>query len=363
MASNSIGNIFKITTWGESHGKAIGVVIDGCPAGLAIDDALINAELALRAPGRNPYTSPRTETDQAEILSGVFEGITTGAPICIMIKNKDADSSKYTPIKDLLRPGHANYTYLEKYGIFDYRGGGRSSARETACRVAAAAVAQKLLDRYQIQIAAYIKQIGTVEAMVETNDTAMLWQASCQSPLFCPDVHATKKMAVLIEKAKTEGDSLGGTVEFIVTCVPVGLGDPVYEKLEANLAHAMMSIPATKGFEIGAGFHSVSMTGSQHNDLFTSETGQIRTRTNYAGGTLGGISTGMPIIGRVAFKPTSSIMKPQETLTTAQEPAPFQLPAGSRHDPCVAIRGVPVVRAMVILTLADAILLNMRAKL
>lgn len=358
MASNSFGTIFKITTWGESHGKAIGVVIDGCPAGLEIDETEINAALALRAPGRNPYTSPRTETDRAEILSGVFEGKTTGAPICIMIPNKDADSSKYEPIKDLLRPGHANYTYLEKYGIFDYRGGGRSSARETACRVAAGAIAKKILEHNKIQLIAYIKQIGTVEAVVEGNDVEYIRSSTYQSPVFCPDAQATSAMTALIDKAKSEGDSLGGIIEFVALSVPAGIGDPVYEKLEANLAHAMMSLPATKGFEIGSGFQSVTMSGSEHNDRFINESGEVLTRTNYAGGTLGGISTGMPIIGRVAFKPTASIVKPQETLTTSGEKAAFSLPVGSRHDPCVAIRAVPIVEAMAALVLVDALLLN-----
>lgn len=363
MASNSFGTIFKITTWGESHGKAIGVVIDGCPAGLPIDEIEINTALALRAPGRNPYTSPRTETDNAEILSGVFQGKTTGAPICILIPNKDADSSKYEPIKDLLRPGHANYTYLEKYGVFDYRGGGRSSARETACRVAAGAIAKKFLEHYGIRLTAYIKQIGTIQAAVITDDFNLLRTSTYQSPLFCPDAKATTAMAALIEKAKAEGDSLGGLIEFIALGVPPGLGDPIYEKLEANLAHAMLSLPATKGFEIGSGFQSVTMPGSLHNDIFTRESDCLKTKTNYAGGTLGGIATGMPIIGRVAFKPTSSIMKSQETLTISGEQASFKLPEGSRHDPCVAIRAVPIVEAMAALVLTDALLLNRCVKL
>lgn len=362
MASNSFGNLFKVTTWGESHGKAIGVVIDGCPAGLEIGESEINAALALRAPGRNIYTSPRAEPDTAQILSGVFEGKTTGAPICITIYNKDADSSKYEPIKDLLRPGHANYTYLEKYGIFDYRGGGRSSARETACRVAAGAIAKKFLRHHGVELIAYIKQIGSVKAVVQ--NSSELHQRVYQSPLFCPDAQAAAAMASLIETAKTEGDSLGGVIEFIATDVPSGLGDPVYEKLEANLAYAMMSLPATKGFEIGSGFQSVEMQGSKHNDPFISdEKGNVRTQTNYAGGTLGGISTGMPLVGRVAFKPTSSIMKKQETVTASGEKALFELPSGSRHDPCVAIRAVPIVEAMLALVLTDAMLLNRCARL
>lgn len=363
MASNTFGNIFKITTWGESHGKAIGVVIDGCPAGLEISESEINEALALRAPGRNDYTSPRKESDQAQILSGVFEGQTTGAPICIMIPNKDADSSKYEPIKDLLRPGHANYTYLEKYGIFDYRGGGRSSARETACRVAAGAIAKKFLQHHNIQLISYIKQIGAVESVIEGCDLEHLRTLTYQSPVYCPDEQAATKIMALIELAKAEGDSLGAIIEFMALGVPVGLGDPVYEKLEANLASAMMSLPATKAFEIGSGFQSALMQGSTHNDLFENHSGQVKTKTNHAGGTLGGISTGMPIVGRVAFKPTSSIMKSQQTLSISKDQAVFKLPVGSRHDPCVAIRAVPIVEAMLALVLVDAILLNRCARL
>ncbi len=369
MASNSFGNIFKITTWGESHGKAIGVVIDGCPAGLEINDEEINLALAFRAPGKNPYLSLRKEPDQAEILSGVFEGKTTGAPISIIIPNKDVDSSKYEPIKDLVRPGHANYTYLEKYGIFDYRGGGRSSARETACRVAAGAIAKKCLTRCGIQLTAYIKQIGPIEAFLEgdaigSDYLEQLRALIYQSPVFCPDPEASSKMMALIEKTKEEGDSLGGIVEFIASQIPPGLGDPVYEKLEANLAHAMLSLPATKGFEMGSGFRSIGMQGSQHNDLFMHTQGEVTTQTNHAGGTLGGISNGMPLEGRVVFKPTSSIMKSQETITiTDKKKSSIQLPAGSRHDPCVAIRAVPIVEAMLALVLIDAMLLNRCARI
>jgi chorismate synthase len=363
MASNSFGIIFKISTWGESHGKAIGVVIDGCPAGLEINEMDINAALKLRAPGRTPYTSPRAETDSVEILSGIFEGKTTGTPLSIIIPNIDSDSSKYEPIKDLLRPGHANYTYLEKYGIFDYRGGGRASARETACRVAAGAVAKKFLEYHQIKTIAYVKQIGPVTAAVENYDFENLRLLTYQSPLFCPDVHAANAMSYLIEKAKEQGDSLGGIVEFLVLSAPIGLGDPIYEKLEANLAHAMMGLPASKGFEIGSGFTSVNMQGSEHNDQYIKEFGKVATTTNHAGGILAGITTGMPIIGRVTFKPASSIMKPQNTLTTSGNNASIELPVGSRHDPCVAIRAVPVVEAMAALVLADAILLNRCSKI
>lgn len=323
MGSNSFGNLFKITTWGESHGKAIGVVIDGCPAGIALEEAIINDALAERAPGNSKYTSPRKEPDQAEILSGVFEGVTTGAPISIMIPNKDADSSKYAPIKDLARPGHANVPYLKKYGVFDWRGGGRASARETACRVAAGAVAQCLLDRAGASVEALLLDRENIEQQ--------------------------------IERLKNEGDSIGGIVEFKILGVPMGWGEPIYGKVEALLGSAMMSIPASKGFEIGSGFAAAMMNGSEHNDLWNE---QIKTETNHAGGTLGGLATGMPIVGRVAFKPTSSIQKPQSTVTLEGEKGVFQLPAGSRHDPCVAIRAVPVVKAMCRLVMADLLLFS-----
>ena len=359
MASNAFGNIFKITTWGESHGPAIGVVIDGCPAGLAlsIDDILF--DLKRRSPGQSAYTTPRKETDEAQILSGVFQGKTTGAPISILIHNKNVDSSKYEPIKDLMRPGHANYTYIEKYGVFDYRGGGRASARETACRVAAGAIAKKILAEVDVSLFAYMKQIGTVcatmdDSVVSLND---LIHERDKNPVFCPDQKAALQMQKAIEKAKAEGDSLGGVIEFYIENSPTGLGDPVYEKLEANLAKAMMSLPATKGFEIGEGFAAAGMLGSTHNDAFQADNNHVLS-SNHAGGTLGGISTGMPIIGRVAFKPTSSIKKPQETIDTQGKAQTFHLPEGSRHDPCVAIRAVPIVEAMCALVLVDSWLMQ-----
>lgn len=358
MASNSFGTIFKCTTWGESHGKAIGVVIDGCPAGLAITEEEINAALKRRAPGQNPYTSPRKEEDAVEILSGVFEGKTTGAPISLIIWNHDADSTKYEPIKALLRPGHAQFTYLEKYGVFDYRGGGRASARETAARVAAGAIARKLLAYFDISIAAYLKSVGSVTAQRDPQRPL-----SAPAPLFCPDPHAEKEMVALLEATLQAGDSVGGVVEFIASGLPKGLGDPVYEKLEANLAKAMLSLPASKGFEIGEGFQAALMKGSEHNDLFVSRNGQITLATNQAGGLLGGITTGAEIVGRVAFKPPSSLRITQKTTTLEGEEAQLKLPEGSRHDPCVAIRAVPVVEAMLALTLVDALLLNRCAKL
>jgi len=357
MASNSFGTLFRITTWGESHGKAVGVVIDGCPAGISIDEEMINNALALRAPGRSPYTSPRKEEDKAEILSGVFEGKTSGAPISILIANNDADPSKYVPNKDLLKPGHANFTYLEKYGAFDFRGGGRASARETACRVAAGAIAKQLLATFNVTIDAYIVQIGSITAKPGCR------KERARSPIFCADPDASERMTALLEATKAQGDSIGGIVEFYAAGLPAGLGDPVYNKLEATLAYAMLSIPATKGFEIGSGFAAANMRGSEHNDRFFRQDEVITTQTNNAGGILGGISTGLPVYGRVAFKPASSIAIPQETVTTTGSPATFRLPEGSRHDPCVAIRAVPVVEAMVALTLADALLLNRSAKI
>lgn len=349
MASNSFGNKFRITTFGESHGKALGVVIDGCPAGLSLNESDINDFLALRSGGRSSYVSPRKEPDKGEIISGVFADQTTGMPITIIIKNKNISSCKYEPIKDLLRPGHANYTYLKKYGIFDYRGGGRASARETVCRVAAGAVAKKILEKHKIKTAAFVKTIGNITAEIATKDIVKLRKTTYQNAIFCPDKKAAQSMMQEIDKVKAEGDSIGGIVEFVVANLPVGLGDPVYERLDANLAKAMMSIPASKGFEIGEGFKAVQMKGSEHNDLFP-------LKTNHAGGVLGGISTGMPLIGRVAFKPTASIVKPQKTTNLKGKTEIFQLPAGSRHDPCVAIRAVPVVEAMCALVIVDAIL-------
>jgi len=363
MGNNSLGRLFTITTWGESHGPAVGVVIDGCPAGLPLDIEEINTALARRAPGRGAYTSPRQEPDHAKILSGVFEGKTTGAPVSLLIENKDVNSSHYTALQKILRPGHANFTYLEKYGVFDHRGGGRASARETVCRVAAGAVAQKLLAHHGISLIAYLEQIGTAQALDIPSTIGTLRSATYASPLFCPDARATQEMTSLLNHIKAQGDSLGGIVSFQAHNLPVGLGDPIYEKLEANLAHAMMSLPASKGFELGSGFQAATMRGSEHNDTFIHVEGSVQTISNHAGGTLGGISTGMPLIGRVAFKPTSSIRSPQKTLTTQGEETMFQLPEGSRHDPCVAIRAVPVVEAMLALVLADSLLISQCTKL
>lgn len=364
MGSNCFGTLFKITTWGESHGRAIGVVIDGCPAGLELSECDIDQELARRQPGMSLYTSPRKEPDKAEILSGLFEGRTTGAPISILIFNRDVDTSKYEPIKELLRPGHATFSYLEKYGVFDYRGASRASARETACRVAAGAVAKKLLKHSSIELVAYIKAVDTITAEIEEKELSLLRESVYNSPVFCPHPPSAVAMMQHIETVRTNGDSVGGIVELISSPLPVGLGDPIYEKLEAKLAHAMLSLPASKGFECGEGFRAAQMRGSQHNDLFTvNEQGKTVLKSNRAGGTLGGISNGMPLICRVAFKPTSSILQSQETIDTHGQPKTLELPAGSRHDPCVALRAVPVVEAMGALVLADLLLMNRIARL
>lgn len=364
MASNCFGQIFRITTFGESHGPGIGVVIDGCPAGLSLTEEDIDEQLMLRQPGRNVYTSPRIEEDKTEILSGLFEDKTTGAPIAIFIRNKDAASSQYEAIKDLYRPGHANFTYLEKYGIFDYRGGGRASARETAARVAAGAVAKKLLKKFNIECTAFVTEIGGIA--IENPDLSNLHslrEKTYANPIFCPDEIAAQKMMEKIVSVKEEKDSLGGILACLAH-VPSGLGDPVYCKLEAMLACAMLSIPASKGFEIGSGFQAARMKGSEHNDAFDiNEQGDVYTATNFAGGILGGISTGSPLFFRVAFKPTSSIKKPQSTVHFNGDKTVFQLPETARHDPCVAIRAVPVIEAMTALVLADALLMSKSSRL
>lgn len=358
MASNTFGNQFRITTFGESHGKAIGVVIDGIPAGIAIDIEAINQKLALRAPGRNAYLSPRKEPDIAILQSGVFEGKSTGAPLTLLIENKAADSSKYEPIKDLLRPGHANFTYLEKYGVFDYRGGGRSSARETAARVAASAISDKILAHFNIEVFAYLKAIGNDSINPPEVDSKNFNQKIIDSPIFCPCKETEVLFLKNLEAAKKEGESLGGVVEFAIKNCPIGLGEPIYEKIEARLAFAMMSIPASKGFEIGEGFNAAKMKGSFHNDIFGQKDNQTITQTNHAGGILGGISNGNTICGRVAFKPTSSIFKAQQTLDTSGNEKTIELPKGSKHDPCLSIRAVRVVEAMCSLTIADLLLMK-----
>lgn len=364
MAYNGFGHLFRITTWGESHGKAIGVVVDGCPAGLHLDCAALDAALARRAPGKSPYVSARKEPDRIEILSGLLNGVTTGAPINMMIVNQDADSRSYTAVEGLLRPCHAQYTYQKKYGLFDANGGGRASARETAGRVAAGAIAQQVLRHYGIETTAYLHQIGHVVVENVPEDLFAVREAMKESPLFCPDQEAGQQMQSLIAQVISVGDSLGGVVAFLAQGVPVGLGEPIYSKLEAELAYAMLSIPAVKGFEIGSGFSCARMRGSEHNDLFVpGKEGEITFASNHAGGILAGISTGQQITGKVACKPTSSIKKPQATCTQEGLPAQFCYPPGARHDPCIAIRAVPVVEAMLAIVLLDALLMNRSSRL
>jgi chorismate synthase len=363
MPSNSFGQLFKITTFGESHGPMIGVVIDGCPAGVLISIEEINLELKYRRPGSSSFVSPRKEEDLAEICSGVFDGKTTGAPICIILKNKDVKSESYIPIKDLYRPGHANFTYLHKYGIFDFRGGGRASARETAARVAAGAIAKKILRMHGVDCVAFLSGIQEISLDINQTDNLSAFREKVyNSPLFCPDEVITKKMENRIHQIQEMGDSVGGIISCIAK-IPKGLGEPIYLKLEALLGFAMLSIPACKGFEIGDGFLAASKLGSEHNDLFCLDGfSNPSLSTNHAGGVLGGISSGEDLFFRVAFKPTSSIKKSQSTVSTEGEIKELKFPEGSRHDPCVAIRAAPIVEAMASIVLVDAIMLNMHAK-
>ncbi|HWP49749.1 MAG TPA: chorismate synthase [Candidatus Limnocylindrales bacterium] len=351
MAGSSFGNLFVLTTWGESHGKAIGVVVDGCPAGLDLKEEDIQKELDRRRVGQSRVTSQRKEEDRVEILSGIFEGKTTGAPISMIVYNKDVDSSKYEPIKHLFRPGHADYTYQMKYGLRDYRGGARASARETVGRVAAGAIAKKILwEKEQIRIIGYTKQVGRFKA--QKIDFSQIEQNLVR----CPDPEVAKQMEEAIVQARKQGDSLGGIVEVVAQHVPPGLGEPVFDKLDADLAKALMSIPAVKGVEIGTGFAAAEMMGSEHNDPFTVIDGKIRTTRNHAGGILGGISNGEDIIVRMVVKPTSSILKTQPTVDIFGHPAEIRVEG--RHDPCLCPRAVPVAEAMVALVLVDHWLRN-----
>lgn len=347
MAGNMTGHHFRVMTFGESHGRAIGAVIDGVRPGLPIDLEFIQNELNRRRPGQSSFTTTRAEPDQIEILSGVFEGKTAGTPICMIIWNKDQKPQAYDKIKDMFRPGHAGYTYLAKFGVSDYRGGGRSSGRETASRVAAGAVAKKLLAKKGMQIIGYTKEIGGISAQVV--DPSFIER----NPLRCPDPSVAKEMERVVTTAREEGDSVGGIVEVVVKNPPAGLGEPVFDKLEADLAKALMSIGAIRGFEVGNGFVASRLRGSQNNDPMYFDEGEqrVRTRTNNAGGISGGISNGEDIIVRIAVKPPSSIRKEQETVTVSGEPA--RISVEGRHDPCICPRVVPVAESMVALTLLD----------
>lgn len=348
---NTFGQLFRITTYGESHGGGIGVVIDGCPPQIVISEADIQRELDRRRPGQSKITTQRKEQDRCEILSGVFEGATLGTPISILIRNQDAQPEAYAEMKTAFRPSHADFTYEAKYGIRNWQGGGRASARETIGRVAAGAVARKVLEKISasLEIVAYVAQVHDVAA--EIDRASVRKEDVDRNIVRCPDEAAAKKIISLIEQVREEGDSLGGVVECVARGIPPGLGEPVFDKLEADLAKAMLSLPATKGFEIGSGFAATRMRGSQHNDPFEVRENRVRTSTNFSGGVQGGISNGEDIYFRVAFKPTATIAKKQQTVTASQEA--ITLTARGRHDPCVLPRAVPLVEAMAALVLCD----------
>ena len=356
MAGSSFGKIFKITTWGESHGKALGVTIDGCPAGIPLSEEDIQKELDRRKPGSNPYGTKRNESDTAIILSGVFEGKTTGTPITIAVYNADHHSADYSAIADKFRPGHADYGFQSKYGIRDYRGGGRSSGRETLCRVAAGAVAKKILSDLGIDICAYTVSIGPVHIDRNIMDISSRFD----NPLVMPDAAAAKKAAEFLDKCMSEGDSAGGVAECVIKGVPAGIGEPVFDKLDAVLGMAILSIGAVKGIEFGAGFDVSSMKGSENNDPFVSDNGAVKKLSNNSGGILGGISDGSDIVFRAAFKPTPSISKEQSTVNTSGENIKIKIKG--RHDPIIVPRAIVVVEAMAAIALTDMIFRNMPSK-
>ncbi|GMQ26006.1 chorismate synthase [Algoriphagus sp. oki45] len=356
---NSFGRLFRITTFGESHGKALGVIIDGCPAGLELDLELIQKEMQRRKPGQSKITTQRKEEDEIEILSGVFEGKTTGTPIGIVIPNADQKSKDYSHIADKFRPSHADYTYFEKFGVRDYRGGGRSSARETAARVAAGAVAKQFLATKGITVQAYVSQVGDLSLQIPYQNLDLA--KAEENIVRCPDPTTAEQMIALIDSVRLERDTIGGVVSCVVQNTPVGLGEPVFDRLHAELGKAMLSINAVKGFEYGSGFEGVKMRGSQHNDSMVNEAGKIKTRTNHSGGIQGGISNGEDIYFRVAFKPVATIMQDQDSVNEAGEAVTVS--GKGRHDPCVVPRAVPIVEAMAALVLADYLLLSKTNKL
>ena len=345
MSGNSIGKLFTVTSFGESHGKAIGCIIDGCPPGLSLSNEDLQIELERRRPGKSRHTTQRREPDEAEILSGIFEGKTTGTPIGVIIYNQDARPKDYSEIKEKFRPGHADYTYLKKYGLRDYRGGGRSSARETAMRVAAGAIAKKYLrEKFAVKIRAYLAQLGPIE--IDLKD----WNVVEENAFFCPDIDKVAELENYMDDLRKQGDSVGARVNVVASSVPVGLGEPVFDRIDADIAHAMMSINAVKGVEIGAGFNSVSQNGSEHRDEITVD-GFL---SNNAGGTLGGITSGQNLLVSVAFKPTSSIRIPGKTIDIHGNAT--DIVTTGRHDPCVGIRGVPITEAMLAIVLMDHVL-------
>jgi chorismate synthase len=346
---NQFGLLFRVTTWGESHGAGVGAVVDGCPPRLPLDETAIQTELDRRRPGQSRLTTQRKEADQVRIVSGVVDGLTLGTPIALMVDNSDARSKDYEELRRMYRPSHADFTYQAKYGIRAVEGGGRASARETVGRVAAGAVAKSLLNRENIEVLAWVSQVADIIGDIYPDSVSLADVES--NPVRCPDPNTSDAMAERIDAARKDGDSLGGVVTAVARGVPAGLGEPVFDKLEADLAKAMLSLPASKGFEVGSGFAGVRMTGSTHNDPFYAEDGRIRTRTNRSGGIQGGISNGEDIVIRVAFKPTATILKPQETVTVDGETATYT--GRGRHDPCVLPRAVPIVEAMMRLVLAD----------
>lgn len=357
MAGSTYGTIFKITTWGESHGKGLGVVVDGCPAGIPLSEEYIQGFLNRRKPGQSKFTTPRKEGDVVEILSGVFEGKTTGTPISMMVRNENQKSKDYSEIASYYRPGHADFTFDAKYGFRDYRGGGRSSGRETIGRVAGGAVACALLEALGIKIQAYAKSIGPVTCDMTRFDASEI----ANNSVYMPDAQAAEKAQAFLETCIENQNSAGGIIECIIDGVPAGIGDPVFEKLDANLAKAIFSIGAVKGFEIGDGFEAAASTGLDNNDAFcTDENGKIIKATNHAGGILGGISDGSQIIFRAAIKPTPSIAATQQTVKT--DGTPITISIQGRHDPIIVPRAVVVVETMAALTVADMMMINMSAK-
>jgi chorismate synthase len=355
---NSYGQLFRITTFGESHGPAIGVILDGCPAGLEIDELFIQSELDRRKPGQSKITTQRKEDDTFKILSGVFEGRSTGTPIAMVIENQDQRSKDYSHIAETFRPSHADYTYDAKYGNRDYRGGGRSSARETAARVAAGAIAKLLLKKNNVEINSFVSQVGNIKA---PHYTQLDLNKTEDNIVRCPDALTAEKMIAYIDQIRLERDTVGGIVTCVIKNTPVGLGEPVFDKLHAELGKAMLSINAVKGFEYGSGFEGVALRGSQHNDEFYSDGGRVRTKTNFSGGIQGGISNGEDIYFNVAFKPVATIMQDQQTVDKHGNEATVS--GKGRHDPCVVPRAVPIVEAMTALVLADFLLRNKVVKL
>ena len=350
MAGNSFGQLFRITTAGESHGPGNVVIIDGVPPGLDLSVEDFSADLARRRPGQSKITTQRDESDEPELLAGVFEGKTTGTSLAILFRNTDQRSRDYSQIKDKYRPGHADFTYDAKYGRRDYRGGGRSSARETVTRVAAGVVAKKILAAQGMRVVAYVRQVGPVKANIPDPTAVTLEQVEANI-VRCPDASAATQMIDLIGKMRKQEDSIGGISELVATGVPAGLGEPVFDKLKADLGKALLSLPAVTGFEYGAGFAVAEACGSQNNDLFVANEGRISTSSNRHGGMLGGISSGLPIVCRVAVKPTSSLSRPQNTVTRTGEPT--QISTKGRHDPCLLPRFVPIGEAMMAVVLAD----------